>query len=101
MGRIILAPALSTRGPHRAKGIPMNRTYRIWYLLALLLVLVPPGARLLWWHRTKSVAVDPAQAQAGEVLFNHEWKPLDPLSPAAARLRPVFNPTSSFPCHHP
>src|SRR6516162_8557292 len=78
----------------------MNRTYRIWYLLALLFVLVPPGLRLLWWQRSQSVAVDPAMAQAGEVLFNHEWKPQDPLSPEGDGLGPVFNATSCVACHN-
>jgi CxxC motif-containing protein (DUF1111 family) len=78
----------------------MNRTYRIWYLLALLFVLVPPAVRLLWWQRARSVDVDPAMARAGEVLFNHEWKPQDPLSPDGDGLGPVFNATSCVACHN-
>jgi CxxC motif-containing protein (DUF1111 family) len=86
--------------PIARKGIPMNRTYRIWYFLALLLVLAPPAVRLLWWQRAKTVNVDPAMAQAGEVLFNHEWRPQDPLSPDGDGLGPVFNATSCVACHN-
>jgi CxxC motif-containing protein (DUF1111 family) len=78
----------------------MNRTYRIWYLLALLLVLVPPGVRLLWWQKSKTVVVDAAMAQAGEVLFNHDWVTKDQLSPDGDGLGPVFNATSCAACHN-
>jgi CxxC motif-containing protein (DUF1111 family) len=78
----------------------MNRTYRLWYLLALLAVLAPPGARLLWWQRNKTVEVDSAMAQAGEVLFKHVWEKNDKLAPDGDGLGPVFNAASCVACHH-
>src|SRR5262249_5542802 len=90
----------SAPGPNRVRGSPMNRTYRIWYLLALLLALAPVGARLLLWRQSPSQDVDPAMARAGEVLFKHDWKPNDPLSPQGAGLGPVYNASSCVACHH-
>src|SRR5438876_379759 len=78
----------------------MNRTYRLWFLLALIVALAPAGARLLWWQKTHSTPVDPAMAQAGEVLFKHDWKPKDALSPEGDGLGPVFNATSCVACHN-
>ena len=78
----------------------MFRTYRIWFLLALVLALVPPGVRLLMWQRTVSLPVDPVMARAGEDLFKHEWTPNDPLSPNGDGLGPVFNAASCVACHN-
>jgi len=78
----------------------MIRTYRIWYLLAMLVALAPPGVRLLLWQKSYSAIVDPEMAQAGEVLFKHDWKPKDPLSPDGDGLGPVFNATSCVACHN-
>jgi CxxC motif-containing protein (DUF1111 family) len=78
----------------------MDRTYRIWYLLAAMIALVPPGVRLLWWQKTHSLPVDAAMAQAGEVLFKHDWKAKDSLSPDGDGLGPVFNATSCVACHN-
>jgi CxxC motif-containing protein (DUF1111 family) len=78
----------------------MARTYRIWYLLVLVVALAPPGVRLLLWQHTYSVGIDPAMARAGEVLFKHEWKQKDPLTPNGDGLGPVFNATSCVACHN-
>jgi CxxC motif-containing protein (DUF1111 family) len=78
----------------------MVRTYRVWYLLALVAALVPAGARLLLWQRTLSASVDPAMAEAGEVLFKHDWQVKDKLSPDGDGLGPVFNERSCAACHN-
>ncbi len=78
----------------------MARTYRIWYCLALLLALIPPGTRWLLWPRAATQILDPAMAQAGEVLFKHEWKPKDPLCAGGDGLGPVFNAASCVACHN-
>jgi CxxC motif-containing protein (DUF1111 family) len=78
----------------------MNRSYRVWYLLVLLLAVLPPGIRFLWWQRSVSLVVDPAMASAGEVLFHHVWQPKDSLSPEGDGLGPVFNDTSCVACHN-
>jgi CxxC motif-containing protein (DUF1111 family) len=78
----------------------MNRTYRVWYLLAVLLALAVPAVRLLLWQLASPPAVDPGMARAGEVLFKHDWKPKDPLSPGGDGLGPVFNATSCLACHN-
>jgi CxxC motif-containing protein (DUF1111 family) len=78
----------------------MVRAYRIWYLLALIVALAPPGVRLLLWQRTQAISIDPSMARAGEVLFKHEWKPKDPLTPNGDGLGPVFNETSCVACHN-
>jgi CxxC motif-containing protein (DUF1111 family) len=38
-------------------------------------------------------------AQAGQVLFNHEWYPGDPLAAGGDGLGPVFNAKSCVACH--
>jgi CxxC motif-containing protein (DUF1111 family) len=43
--------------------------------------------------------VDPGMAQAGEVLFKHEWKEKDPLANGGDGLGPVFNARSCVECH--
>ncbi len=78
----------------------MLRTYRWWYLATLFAALVPAGARLLLWQRTASANIDPLMAQAGEVLFKHDWKPKDALSPEGDGLGPVFNARSCVACHN-
>jgi len=78
----------------------MNRTYRVWYILALILALAPPGARLLQRQRTSSQPVDPAMAQAGETLFKRDWKAKDSMCPEGDGLGPVFNAASCVACHH-
>jgi len=78
----------------------MNRSYRIWYLLVLLLALVPAGVRLYLWQKPRVQVVDPAMARAGELLFKHEWTVNDPLSPEGDGLGPLYNATSCAACHH-
>jgi CxxC motif-containing protein (DUF1111 family) len=70
----------------------------LWYLLAAVVVLAPAGLRALTWQRPRSQPVDTAMAQAGEVLFLHEWKPHDPLA-GGDGLGPVFNAVSCVACH--
>jgi CxxC motif-containing protein (DUF1111 family) len=77
----------------------MNRTYRAWYLLALLLALAPVGARSLLWQRGRPQLVDAGMARAGEVLFHHEWTVNDPLCAEGDGVGPVFNASSCVACH--
>ncbi len=77
----------------------MNQSRLAWYLLGALLALVPVGIRVATWERTRSQPVDPVMAQAGEVLFLHEWAPNDPLSNGGDGLGPVFNAASCVACH--
>ena len=80
----------------------MSRTYRVWYLLVLLVALAPAGARLALWQRVRSIPVDTEMARAGEVLFHHEWKAdgKDELCAAGDGLGPVFNANSCVACHN-
>jgi CxxC motif-containing protein (DUF1111 family) len=66
----------------------------------LLLALAPVGLRMLTWLGAREQPVDPAMAQAGQVLFKHEWTPRDPLARGGDGLGPVFNATSCVACHH-
>jgi CxxC motif-containing protein (DUF1111 family) len=65
-----------------------------------LVVLAPVGLRVLTWSGPRRGAVDPAEARAGQELFEHEWTPGDPLSPEGDGLGPVYNATSCVACHH-
>jgi CxxC motif-containing protein (DUF1111 family) len=80
----------------------MDRTYRVWYFLVLLLALAPAGARLLFWDPfvARSIFLHPSWAQAGEALFMHDWRYNDPLCPEGDGLGPVYNATSCVACHH-
>jgi CxxC motif-containing protein (DUF1111 family) len=53
----------------------------------------------LTWLKPRQHAVDLDAAQAGKVLFHHEWVPNDPLSPGGDGLGPVFNANSCVACH--
>jgi CxxC motif-containing protein (DUF1111 family) len=86
--------------PSRGKVSPMNRAYRVWYLLFLVVALAPAGARLFLWQKVRSTPVDPAMAQAGKELFERDWKVKDPMCPEGDGLGPVFNATSCVACHH-
>jgi len=77
----------------------MKRTYTIPGVVAGLLLLGPVGLRVATWERPEPEAIDPAQAKAGGILFNHEWQPNDPLSPNGDGLGPVFNAKSCVACH--
>jgi CxxC motif-containing protein (DUF1111 family) len=78
----------------------MNRTYRIWFFVVLLLALAPAGVRMLLWQKVRSLPVDPAMARAGEVLFLHDWQVKDPLCAEGDGLGPVYNATSCVACHN-
>jgi CxxC motif-containing protein (DUF1111 family) len=78
----------------------MTITKSAWYLAAALLVFAPVGARVLTWPSGQPAEVDAGQAQAGEVLFHHEWQPNDPLTQGGDGLGPVFNARSCVACHH-
>src|SRR5947209_1317649 len=78
----------------------MNRTYRLWYLLIVLLALAPAGAGLVLWGMVRPQPVDPEQANAGAKLFKHDWKPADPLAAGGDGLGPVYNATSCVACHN-
>jgi CxxC motif-containing protein (DUF1111 family) len=78
----------------------MDRTYRFGYLLVLVLALALPGARWFFWPTSRPQVVDAAMAQAGEVLFKHDWKQNDPLCPEGDGLGPLFNATSCVACHN-
>jgi CxxC motif-containing protein (DUF1111 family) len=71
---------------------------RAWYLLVIVLAVAPVGVRVWTWG-TKPKAVDASMAQAGEVLFKHDWTPNDPLCNGGDGLGPVFNATSCLACH--
>jgi len=78
----------------------MTRSYPLWSLVAAALIFGPVGWRVLSWERPRPSSEDGDLASAGEVLFNHEWQPNDPLSPGGDGLGPVFNARSCVACHH-
>ena len=41
----------------------------------------------------------PTDVASGQELFEHQWEPNDPLTPAGDGLGPVFNETSCLACH--
>jgi CxxC motif-containing protein (DUF1111 family) len=77
------------------KGVKLT-----WYLAAALLVFTPVGLRVLTWPTPPAPEIDGDMAQAGEVLFNHEWQPNDPLASGGDGLGPVYNAKSCVACHH-
>lgn len=78
----------------------MKRHVFAWYLLAGIFVLGPAGVRMYCWPKSKSPEIEPSRAEAGKVLFMHEWTVKDPLSPSGDGLGPVFNATSCVACHN-
>jgi CxxC motif-containing protein (DUF1111 family) len=78
----------------------MKQPNRGWYLLVALLALAPVGLRVLTWQRHRHQDVDPAMAQAGEVLFHHVWTPNDSLAQGGDGLGPVYNARSCLECHN-
>ncbi len=76
------------------------RSKPVWYALAALAALTPVGIRFVTAERSQPKPVDPVLAQAGEALFNHEWKKNDPLCPGGDGLGPVFNANSCVFCHN-
>jgi CxxC motif-containing protein (DUF1111 family) len=81
-------------------GDGMQRSYWGWYVLAAIVALVPVGLRVLTWQQAQTQEVDESMAQAGQVLFLHEWTPGDPLANGGDGLGPVFNAKSCVACHH-
>jgi CxxC motif-containing protein (DUF1111 family) len=78
----------------------MHRPYPVWCLVAAALVLGPVGWRVLSWERPRPLIVQTDLANAGQILFNHEWEANDPLCPNGDGLGPVFNARSCAACHH-
>ena len=53
------------------------------------------------WHKPgRRHSSTKHEARAGEVLFNHEWQPNDPLAAGGDGLGPVYNASSCVACHH-
>ena len=79
----------------------MRQVGRMWWLLVVVLALVPVGlkARSIW-NRPRPQPLDPEMAQVGEMLFKHEWQVKDSLSASGDGLGPVFNATSCVACHN-
>ena len=61
--------------------------------------LTPVALRAVTWHKARPQAFEPSMAQAGEVLFKHDWTVNDPLANGGDGLGPVFNATSCVACH--
>jgi CxxC motif-containing protein (DUF1111 family) len=78
----------------------MVRIYRLWYLLALIVALVPPSLGWLVRPGPNVQVVDIGMAQAGEVLFKRDWQAKDPNCPDGDGLGPVFNARSCVACHN-
>lgn len=71
-----------------------------WYLLIGIVALAPAGIRLMTWPGFRQQALDPQMVQAGQTLFEHDWKPNDPLAEGGDGLGPVCNATSCLACHN-
>jgi CxxC motif-containing protein (DUF1111 family) len=71
----------------------------VWCLIASLAALAPVGLRLVTSHRNQPTPVDPAMAQAGAVLFEHEWTEHDSFAAGGDGLGPVYNANSCVFCH--
>src|SRR5947209_2047877 len=78
----------------------MQRSNRTWWLVVGVVGVLPVGWRMATWQRFKPVNVDPAMASSGDLLFHHQWKPDDTLSPDGDGLGPVFNANSCVACHN-
>lgn len=70
------------------------------YGLVALVTFAPAGVRVLTWKKPKPHDLGQQTVQTGEMLFKHEWKPNDPLSPSGDGLGPVFNAKSCLACHN-
>jgi CxxC motif-containing protein (DUF1111 family) len=77
----------------------MKRYGSLWYLAAAAVLLTPVGLRMLSWPGPSLPEATPTTADAGKVLFTHEWKPNDPLAKGGDGLGPVYNATSCAACH--
>jgi CxxC motif-containing protein (DUF1111 family) len=69
------------------------------YSVAALALVVPIGWQTAAWFENPSREIDPALAEAGDVLFLHEWTKNDPLAAGGDGLGPVFNAKSCVACH--
>jgi CxxC motif-containing protein (DUF1111 family) len=78
----------------------MKTTDVIAYCVVSVAALVPIGIRTLFRPNPPPQTVDATTAQAGQVLFLHEWTPRDSLTAGGDGLGPVFNATSCVACHH-
>lgn len=67
--------------------------------VVLVLVLAPAWKVVERLRQPGPRAVSAAAAAEGQVLFNHEWTPNDPLAKGDG-LGPVFNATSCVGCHN-
>jgi CxxC motif-containing protein (DUF1111 family) len=77
----------------------MKRYSSLWYLAAAAILLTPVGLRMLSWPGSAHPEASQAMADAGKVLFTHEWTPNDPLARGGDGLGPVYNATSCAVCH--
>jgi len=77
----------------------MSRFSGVWYVVIGLLIVTPIGLRALTRSAPRKHALTSEMVQAGQVLFEHDWTPGDPLS-GGDGLGPVFNATSCVACHH-
>src|SRR5437660_5864803 len=89
-----------TRPPFWRRVHLMKRPHPAWLFTIFVLALLPAGFRMLTWRTPRHAEVDNDMARAGEVLFNHEWKPSDMLAQGGDGLGPVFNATSCKACHN-
>ena len=78
----------------------MVRIYRLWYLLALIVALVPPSLGWLFRPGPNVQVVDMSMAHAGEILFKRDWQVKDSNCPEGDGLGPVFNASSCVACHN-
>jgi CxxC motif-containing protein (DUF1111 family) len=67
--------------------------------VVVLLALAPAWKAAEWAWGSRIKVVDPQAAQAGEVLFRHEWTANDSLA-SGDGLGPVFNARSCVDCHN-
>jgi CxxC motif-containing protein (DUF1111 family) len=78
----------------------MKKSHLYGYAILTLAVAVPLGIRAVTRPTPpQQTPLDPALVQAGQVLFNHDWVPNDPLCAAGDGLGPVYNATSCVACH--
>ncbi|MFP6763959.1 MAG: di-heme oxidoredictase family protein [Planctomycetaceae bacterium] len=63
------------------------------------LALIPVTYRWATLPARITIETAPATVEAGRILFDHEWKPEDPLT-GGDGLGPVFNARSCVACHH-
>ena len=59
------------------------------YIAGGLLLFTPVGLRVMLRDDPEPAPVEHAAADVGKMLFTHEWKPNDPLSPGGDGLGPV------------